>query len=310
MTNPDDKKTAKISKRARFIRAIVAWYLDRIDARTADVLVTRKRFDKMAGKLRPAKNVEIKSDTVADLPAEWLTPAGAADDSLMLYWHGGAYLMGSCQSHRAMVSHIAKAAGVRALVPEYRLAPEHRFPAALDDAVKLYRQLIADGVKPEKIVVAGDSAGGNLTVAMLLALRHAGDPMPKATVLLSPWLDLGATGETMVTRKDQDPLFDPAELPHVVERFCDDDKLKNPIVSPVYANVAGLPETLIQVGDDEILLSDSVRFAENIRAAGGKVHLDVWPGMWHVWQMFGGLIPEARRGTDKLGKFIREKLAA
>lgn len=309
MPDANDKKKVRISKRARCIRAIVAWYLSRIDARTSDVYVTRKRFDNLAGKLRLAKGVNVKNDTVAGLPAEWLTPEGASSDTVLLYWHGGAYLMGSCRSHHAMVSHIASAAGIRALLPEYRLSPEHRFPAALDDAVKLYRQLLADGVPPQKIVVAGDSAGGNLAVAMLLALRHGGDPMPKATVLLSPWLDLAGTGESMVTRKDKDPLFKPEDLPAVVERFCDVSDLKNPMVSPVYANAAGLPETLIQVGDDEILLSDSQRFADNIRAAGGKVHLDVWPGMWHVWQMFGGLIPEARKGTVKLGMFIREKLA-
>lgn len=308
MNDSNDKKTPKTSKRARFIRAIVSWYLSRIDARTADVNATRERFDTLAGRLRLAKGVQVKNDTVAGLPSEWLTPQDASSDTLLLYWHGGAYLMGSCRSHHAMVSHIANAAGVRALLPEYRLAPEYRFPAALDDAVKLYRQLLADGVPPQKIVVAGDSAGGNLTVAMLLALRHGGDPMPRAAVLLSPWLDLSGTGESMVTRKDKDPLFKPEDLPAVVERYCDECELKNPLVSPVYANAAGLPETLIQVGDDEILLSDSERFAENIRAAGGKVDLDVWPGMWHVWQMFGGLIPEARKGTDKLGKFIREKL--
>lgn len=309
MSNPEDKPRAMISRRARIIRAITAWYLKRIDARTADVSRTRKRFDYLAGKLKPAKDVEIRADTVAGLPAEWLTPTEAKPDAVLLYWHGGAYLMGSSRSHRAMVSHIASSAGVRALVPEYRLAPEHRFPAALDDAQKLYRQLLADGILPSNIIVAGDSAGGNLAVAMLLALRHAGEPMPRATVLLSPWLDLAATGESIVTRKDRDPLFDPDDLPFVVSQFCDDDERKNPLVSPVFAHLAGLPDTYIQVGDDEILLSDSERYAEKLRAAGGSVVLEVWPGLWHVWQMFGGLIPEARRGTDKLGQYIKDKLA-
>lgn len=309
MPGPKEKTSVSISKRARVIRAITSWYLNRIDAKTADVPKTRKRFDYLTGKLKPARDVEIRADTLAGLPVEWLTPAEAKPDAVLLYWHGGAYLMGSSRSHRAMVSHIASSAGVRALVPEYRLSPEHRFPAALEDAQKLYRQLLADGILPSNIIVAGDSAGGNLAVAMLLALRHAGDPMPRATVLLSPWLDLAGTGESIVTRKDRDPLFDPDDLPFVISQYCDDDEQKNPLVSPVYANLAGLPDTYIQVGDDEILLSDSERFAEKLRAAGGSAELEVWPGMWHVWQMFGGLIPEARRGTNKLGQYIRDKFA-
>ncbi|MDX1515973.1 MAG: alpha/beta hydrolase [Woeseiaceae bacterium] len=309
MTETDTNPT-KSSTRARALRRLTSWYLKRIDARTADVAEARKRLDFFAGLLSPADDVEIRADSVAGLRAEWLTPAGAGTDKLLLYWHGGGYIMGSCRSHRSIVSHIARQAGVRALVAEYRLAPEHRFPAAIDDSVGVYHELLQQGMQPRDIAVAGDSAGGGLTVAMMLSLRHAGLPLPRAAALLSPWLDLSGSGDSMQSRRGQDPWFDPDDLPTVVDYYCDDDQRRNPLVSPVFANVAGLPRTLIQVGDDEILLSDSQRFADKLREQGIDVALDVWPRMWHVWQMFVGLMPESEAAIDKLAAFIRESLAA
>jgi len=308
MTASTDSKR-RISLRARIFRAIISWYLKRIDARTLDIVKTRRRLDFFGGLGIKPRRVSRRREKLAGLPAEWLAPHGAPDDAGLLYWHGGAYVVGSIRSHRPLVSHIAKAAGVQAVIPEYRLAPEHRFPAALEDAVRAYRQLLQSGIKPDRIFVGGDSAGGGLTVAMLLALRDEGVPLPRACILLSPWLDLTGSGESMRTHAGRDPLFKPHDMPGVVAQYCDEQKLRLPTVSPVFADVAGLPPTLIQVGEEEILLSDSERYAGKLRDAGIEVKLDVWPGMWHVWQMFVGLMPESRIANVKLGHFVRDSLA-
>ena len=299
---------ADTSWQAKFIRATSALYMSLKDAETVDVFETRTRLDRVAAMVPRASGVDVASTRIADCNAEWLVPKDVPEDKLLLYWHGGAYIMGSCASHRPVVSHLARDAGVRALLPEYRLAPEHPFPAAIEDAVAVYRQLLAEGFEPGNIAVAGDSAGGGLTVAMLLSLRDAGDPLPGAVALLSPWLDLSGSGESMATREEHDPWFSPEDLPHVTRYYCDSTDLTNPLVSPVYADLSGLPRTLIQVGNDEILLSDSERMAAQMRAAGDDVTIDVWPGMWHVWQMFIGLMPESKAAVEKLGAFIDESL--
>ena len=297
-----------MSRRARFVRWITSWYLNRFDVKTLVVVTVRKRLDFFAGMVPTAGGIRVKKDSVAGLYAEWLAPANAPENKLLLYWHGGAYVMGSCKSHRPFVSHIARQAGIRALLPEYRLAPEHPFPAAVEDSVNVYRALLQQGYEPGNIVVGGDSAGGGLTVAMLLSLRDAGDPLPGAVILLSPWLDLSGQGESMITRADQDPWFHAQDLATITRHYCDEGQLTNALASPVFADASGFPQTLIQVGNDELLLSDSERFAGNIRAGGGQVEVDVWPHMWHVWQMCIGLMPESRRAVEKLGAYIRNTI--
>ena len=279
-----------------------------VHAASANVVSARKRLDFFAGMVPTASGVAVRKDSIAGLHSEWLTPDGAPQDRLLLYWHGGGYLIGSCQSHRPFVSHLALEAGICALLPEYRLAPEHPFPAAIEDAVGVYRSLLEQGYEPANITVAGDSAGGGISVAMLLSLRDAGIPLPGAVVLLSPLLDLSLQGDSMRTRLDRDPWFNPDILRHVARHYCDDAELTEPLVSPVFADASGMPPTLIQVGDDEILLSDSERFAENMRASGGQVEVEIWPGMWHVWQMFIGLMPESRRAVERLGCFIAKSI--
>lgn len=308
MSASDNNKPRSPSWQAQFWRKTTSWYVGIFDAKSVDVVPTRKRLDLVANMVPAALGVSVEKTKIAGLNAEWLTPDAALESKLLLYWHGGAYIMGSCKSHRPLVSHIARAAGMQALLPEYRLAPEHPFPAAIEDTVAIYRALLADGHDPKNIAVAGDSAGGGLTIAMLLSLREAGVPLPAVVGLMSPWLDLAGTGESMMSRKDHDPLFSPEDIPHVVKYYCDEPQRRDALVSPVYAEVSGLPPMLIQVGNDEILLSDSKRFAENMRASGGEVELDVWPDMWHVWQMFVGFMPESKAAVNKLGKFLRGKI--
>ena len=295
-----------ISRRARLVRWITGYYIRKIDVHTADVYKARRRLDTFGRFLMKAFRVKLERSTINGLYAEWLRPKKAKRGKVLLYLHGGAYVMGSCRSHRQMVSHIARAGSIDAVVPEYRLSPEHRFPDAVEDAVGVYRALLASGIRPEDIIVAGDSAGGGLTMATLLSLRDAGDPLPAAAVLLSPFLDVTASGESATTRADRDPWFRADDLKVVIRYYCDDDETSNPLVSPVFADVSGLPPVYVQVGDDEILLSDSTRLAEKIEAAGGDVKLEIWPQMWHVFQLFIGKMPESRRAIRKIGRYIRE----
>ena len=293
------------SFRASIVRAFTGAYFALIDRKRTDVRVMRRRWDLLGSLLHTAYGVTVERTQVAGLDAEWLMPDRVQETGLLLYLHGGAYVMGSCATHRRLVSHIARAAGIRALLPEYRLAPEHPFPAALEDSVDLYRSLLRDGHAPQDIVIAGDSAGGGLALATLLALRDAGDKLPAGACLLSPWLDLAGSGESLTTRATRDPWFDPSDMPMVAAYYCSADRLHEPLVSPVYADLSGLPPLYIQVGSDEILLSDSTRAADMVRAAGGEVEIEIWPGMWHVFQAFVGQMPESRAAINGIGAWLR-----
>ena len=294
------------------MRRITSRFVKGIDTSVVDlshIVEMRERLNKISRILKRAFGVKVEATTVCGRYAEWLRPKHAASGKVLLYLHGGAYLVGSCRTHRQLVSHIARAAGVNALVPEYRLAPEHPFPAAIDDAVGIYRTLLDDGYDAGDILIAGDSAGGGLTMATLLSLRHAALPMPAAVVLLSPFLDITASGESATTRAAQDPWFDAKDVHIVADNYCGEGvDLRDPLVSPVFANVAGLPPTFIQVGDDEILLSDSTRLAENMQAAGLDVEIEVWPEMWHVFQLFIGKMPESRRAIRRIGAYLQARM--
>ena len=296
------------SLRAKIVRHTTRAFFKTIDAEKANVQAMRSIWHASANVLWTARKVKIERAEVGGLTAEWLTPRHAPADKLLLYLHGGAYIMGNCATHRQLVSYLARYSGIKALLPEYRLAPEHPFPAAIEDVVGLYRKLLADGYDAENIVIAGDSAGGGLAMATLLSLRDAGDPLPSAACLLSPWLDLASTGESMTTRAKKDPWFHPEDMPTVAAYYCPEDELRNPLASPVYADLSGLPPLYIQVGADEILLSDSTRAAEKVREAGGEVDIEIWPGMWHVFQAFLRQVPESRKAVKKIGAYIRQAL--
>lgn len=296
------------SIRARIIRSVTGAYLQRVDMANADVKKIRRLWDWLGGLMMAAFGVRVEPDEINGLYAEWLTPKDRMDGKLLLYLHGGGYVVGGCDMYRQMVSHIARAGRIRALLPEYRLAPEHKFPAAIDDAVAIYRSLLAMGVKANDIVFCGDSAGGGLVVAILLMLRDAGDPLPVAVILLSPFLDITGSGDSMQTRVTQDPWFHAEDIAVIADHYCEPHQHRYPLVSPVFADVEGLPPLYIQVGDDEILLSDSERFADECTAAGIDVELEIWPGMWHVFQMFIGKMPEARHAIDKIGSYIQARM--
>ena len=238
---------------------------------------------------------------------EWI--GSAASNKAILYFHGGGFRLGSVMSHRALITQIAAATGCRVLAIDYRLAPEHRFPAALDDALAAYDWLLGQSLAAESIAFAGDSAGGNLVLAAMLALRDRGRPLPAAGVLMSPWTDLAATGASYVGRADADPIHQRPMILALAKNYLGPDgDPRDPLASPLYADLAGLPPLLIQVGDRETVLDDSVMFAERARAAGVEVELQIWDGMIHVFQMFGAELAEAGRAIDGIAEFLKQRL--
>lgn len=265
----------------------------------------------MAGEVvRPIIHIDHIGVLANGVPGEWVIPAGTGSERVILYLHGGAYNAGSTRSHRALAANIAYAARARALTIDYRLAPEHPYPAALLDALSAYQWLLDSGIRPEQIAIAGDSAGGGLSVALLAALRERGLPMPAAAVVLSPWTDLSASGESWQENARSDYMINGPKLREAARLYLKDASPQTPLASPVYAKLEGLPPLLIQVGSDEVLLSDSLRLAENARLSGVDVTLEVWDGMQHVWQFAASLLPEARQAIEKIGKFIHERMDA
>jgi epsilon-lactone hydrolase len=231
-----------------------------------------------------------------------------ADDRVLLYLHGGAYQIGSPATLRHLVALISDAARTRVLSVDYRLAPEHPFPAAVDDTLTAYRWLLANGTDPARIAIAGDSAGGGLTLAALVALRDAGVPLPAAAVAMSPWTDLALTGESLRTRAEADFMLQPAGMRETADTYLAGEDPHHPYASPLYADLRGLPPLLIHVGDAEVILDDSTRFAARARDAGVDVTLEVWDEMPHVWHAFAGLLPEADQAVARIGSWLRDLL--
>jgi monoterpene epsilon-lactone hydrolase len=244
----------------------------------------------------------------APMPGEWLTP-DAFDERIttVLYLHGGGYYFCSPQTHRSIVFALARRSGACVFSLAYRLAPEHPFPAALDDALAAYRHLLAGEVPPHSIFIAGDSAGGGLALATLLALRDAGDPLPAGGLLFSPWTDLAASGASIKTNDGRDPMFFGAAIGRAAGIYLGRADPHNPLASPVYGRFDGLPPLLIQVSDTEVLFDDSTRVAERARAAGVSVDFEVWPKMPHAFQMLAPFVPEANRALERAARFIRRR---
>jgi acetyl esterase/lipase len=257
------------------------------------------------------EDVRFEPVSAGGVAAEWARAPEAPealDNRAIVYFHGGGYVTGSLQSHRLLVADLARACGLPVLSVDYRLAPEHPFPAAVEDAVAAYRFVRGAGIPPAGLAFAGDSAGGGLTVAALLALREAGEPLPAAGVCLSPWLDLGQSGASMDTKAAVDPMLSRTMLDVMARAYLGSTDARTPTASPLFADLAGLPPLLLQVGTAEVLLDDSTRFAERARAAGVDVTLEVWADMVHDWQAFAVALPEGREAIDKIAAFVRGAL--
>jgi acetyl esterase/lipase len=242
------------------------------------------------------------------VPAEWVDPATPPTAGhAVLYLHGGGYVMGSISTHRALASHLAAAADARVLLIDYRLAPEHPFPAAVDDAVAAWRWMTGPGgAEAVHSVIAGDSAGGGLAAATVLALKDAGHALPAAAVCISPFVDMEATGESHTTRAADDPMIDAGSLMAMVTAYVGGSDARNPLASPIHGDWTGAPPMLIQVGTNEVLLDDSRMLNAVCEKAGVEVTLEEWDGMVHVWHSFCGLIAEADQAVDRIGEYVKE----
>ena len=251
------------------------------------------------------KGVQVQTADLGGCSGEWLRPAGAAAGSVILYLHGGAYITGSCHTHRGLAGHLATAAGLDCFLLDYRLAPEHPFPAAVDDAHAAYLALHHQD-PARSVVLAGDSAGGGLALALALRLRDTGHPAPGAMALLSPWTDLTLSLPTHQSKAAVDPFFpDTSTLAMAAQLYAGTQDLAQPLASPHFAALHGLPRTLIHVGEHEALLGDAHALAANMQAAGSPVQLQEFEGMWHVWQIFAGRFAEADASVKALGAFLR-----
>jgi len=268
----------------------------------------RDAYDGLGSLLPVADGVPVEPVDAGGVPAEWI---GTGDGPVVVYVHGGGYCIGSLATHRPMLTHLAAASGGRVLAVDYRLAPEHPFPAGLDDACTAYRWVLAAGVEPARVVIAGDSAGGGLTLATLVALRDAGDPLPAAGVCLSPWADLTQSGATMSDKADVDPMVRAEDLDRWAAAYAGSDNDPGaPGLSPVFADLSGLPPLLVEVGTAEVLLDDARRVADRAREAGVDVTLFEGEDLIHVWHFFAGAVPEANEGIARVAEFVRRHAGA
>jgi len=253
-------------------------------------------------------DVQVTEVTAVGVPAHWLTAPGADTGRVLLFLHGGGFEFGSVRSDGELAARLGRASGMRILFPEYRLAPEHHFPAAIDDVLAAWRWLRTDqGLSANSIAVAGDSAGGGLAVALLVAVRDADEALPAAAVLMSPTVDLTSSGATMTERADQDPISTPDMLRQFAADYLAGTDPKNPLASPLFALLAGLPPLLIQVGTADLLLSDSERLGAAAAKAGVDVTLEIGEGLPHVYPIMLGT-PEAAQATEQTGKFLRAQV--
>lgn len=269
---------------------------------------SRKSMDRW-GTIMPAlRDVLVEPGTHAGLYSETHTPRGAHSNRVILYFHGGGFAVGSPRSHRHLVSRLARAAGMKAVVIDYRKSPEHPFPAALDDTVKAYRQLLDAGIKPGNIVFAGDSAGGNLVISTLLKLKQDGLPLPAAACAMSPWCDVTLGSNSLKTNAAEDLILTPLLLQQFRSIYVSDDRVQDPLVSPVFGDLSGLPPLLVQVGSKEVLLDDARMMAQKAAQAGVQTQLEVWEGMQHVWHYSAAFIKDGQRAIERVGEFFRQQV--
>ena len=263
----------------------------------------RERLDAIGSISPVAGDIRLEPIRANGVPAEWSLSPGSDASRVLLFFHGGGYCSGSIVSHRGMVTEVGRSARVRTLAVAYRLAPEHPFPAALEDARAAYRFLLDHGIAVPRIVVGGDSAGGGLTLALMTSLRDAG-----CAWLVSPWVDLQMTGASLAEKANVDPLISKSYLEELASAYLAGADPANPLVSPLNADLAGLPPLLVQVGSAETLLDDAVRIARRAGAADVRINLEVWPHMIHAWHLWAAQLEEGRRAIASAGAFIRARL--
>lgn len=276
---------------------------------TQDVIESRARFEKMGAFLGGAPDAKCEKVDVDGVPAEWVSAPDVDGSRAVLYLHGGGYAIGSLDTHRRLAFDVSAASRARVLLLDYRLAPEHPFPAAVDDATAAWRWLLKQGFPGDNLAIAGDSAGGGLTIAALVNLRDRKLGLPACAVAISPWVDLEGVGTSMTTRSAQDPMVQKAGLTWMADMYLAGKDARTPLAAPLHADLEGLPPVLVQVGTAETLLDDATRIAERLHGAGGEVKLSVWPNMLHVFPLFAPILSEGMDGCREIGEFMRARMA-
>ena len=284
--------------------------LEMIRVRSAEVRKTtdddRLSYERIMSVLPMDDDIETERVGVNGTPAEWISAPESQENRVILYLHGGGYLFGSARTHRVMLAHMARAAKARVLALDYRLAPEIPFPAPVEDSVSAYRWLLDQGISAKKMVIGGDSAGGGLAIAALVALRSVGEPMPAAGVCISAWTDMESTGQSHTTNAESDPSVSKERLLKIAKVYLDGKEPTAPLASPIHADLTGLPPLLLQVGSIEVLLDDSTLLKSRAKAAGVSVEMEVWDDMPHVWHHYAPILPEARKAIGRIGEFVLE----
>ena len=304
------KRNGRMSLRAKSVRLGLSLFV-KSRARHETLEQSRRRFLAMESLIpHPPRDTETITINAGGVSADRVITPASRPNRHVLYRHGGAYRLGAPSTYRHFTWRIASAAQARVMVIDYRLAPEHPFPAALEDAVSYYCWLLAEGADPRQIAVIGDSAGGGLALALLLKLRDSGLPLPAAAVVLSPWTDLALTGASITLNAKFDAMVHAEDVPKFAADYLAGADPRHPYASPLYGDPTGLPPTLIQVGSEEVLRDDAVRMAERMQRAHCQAELQLWPGMPHVWHLFAPILPEAREAIVEISKFLQRTLDA
>ena len=291
------------SFRSRLIAPIMRLTMKKKLGKSGDPVKEREFLEKMSA--MSSRRPLGKFDVVGGVSGEWQQAALGSADNVILYLHGGGYVLGSPASHRDMVGAIADAAQARAFMVDYRLAPETAFPGAVDDAVAAYKGLLENGEKAEKIIIAGDSAGGGMTMATLIALRDEGIELPAAAVCISPWADLTFTGDSMIVKDKVDAMLSRGSLSWFADQYLAGQDPTQPLASPIFGDLQGLPPLLIHVGSEEVLLDDAIRLNKVAKKAGMDVTLEVWNGQMHVWHLMSAIVPEGKHAIQVIGTFVK-----
>jgi acetyl esterase/lipase len=276
----------------------------------ANITLEQRRGGMEKVAFKAADDITVEKVTVAGRAAEWVKAPGSQTGRAILYLHGGGYVMGSINTHRSLAGEVSRAAQAAVLLVDYRLAPEHPFPAAVEDGVASYRWLLDQGFTAKKLAVSGDSAGGGLVVATLVSARDQGLPMPAAAVPISPWADMTCSNESYKTRAEADPMVGSGGIGDMARLYLQGTDPKNPLASPNFASLKSLPPLLIHVGRDEVLLDDSIKLDQKAKADGVDSTLEIWEDMIHVWHAFHPMLPEGKQAIERVGAFLRAHWAA
>lgn len=290
-----------------FVKNLLSRLKGRVDYN--DILFARRGFERVSKRFnQPMSGFKHHAWQIGDMKVEWITPEGANEKKVLLYLHGGGYTTGSINTHRALVSQIIRDAGIKALMIDYRLAPEHKYPCAVEDAAEAYQWLLQNGYAPSGICFGGDSAGGGLALAMLLYVRDKNIPLPKCAIALSPWTDHTMSGRSYLGNKDIDPMLVAEGFPIWSKHYTGEEDPQNPYVSPLFGDLHGLPPIYIQVGEEEMLLDDSTRFAEKAKDAGVDITIDIYAEMFHVFNAFWPVLSAAKKANIKLGEYLKSRM--